>query len=661
LTHRSVTGRDREGVVLVADRGGRASREIVERGLDVLRRTAERPSCQAAQPSAGSAGILTAIPWAVVEPELPSALRDREAQRIAAVFALEACHADRAIHAARSELGHAGWHVMAWREVPLRLDALPPDGRAAAPRLVQCFARASQHRPGRTAYRTRLAIEARWLRMGLAGCSVASLSPSTIVYKALAAPSALPMAFPDLADPRFVSSFAVLHFACGSGPSRWELAQPFHGIATEGSVATIAGNRLWMEARIADAGIRDEADLPKRGGSDAQTLDAAVQWLQHAGLSAPHAVARLRPPPWEHDAALPDEVRAFHRHESCFAERWEGPAALAFADGRHAGVTVDRNGASRLRIERDAMVVCISSDAAAGEGAERGIGSLASRGEMIAIDIVNGTMTEGQQVLASLASEKPYGAMAQGLIHRIAKSSRTDRVAFADGPALRTTLGRRGQWMPHALPPLLLELDSPVLVGRELEAILAQDAVRAAVLSTGFRPDEGCSVAASDPPADTLRAAVAKLQRTAGALAANGTRVLVLSDKGAEPGSPTIPSLTATSAVDDALRSAGLRLRTSIVVEAGDVRSAEDVLRLASRGCSAVVPRELYAAAAGLSIGAAERCRESLEERIRELMVEMGVSSFEALYGGRLEIPAVTPLPADPRASHIAPAETIGV
>jgi glutamate synthase (ferredoxin) len=142
LTHRSVTGRDREGVVLVADRGGRASREIVERGLDVLRRTAERPSCQAAQPSAGSAGILTAIPWAVVEPELPSALRDREAQRIAAVFALEAYHADRAIHAARSELGHAGWHVMAWREVPLRLDALPPDGRAAAPRLVQCFARA---------------------------------------------------------------------------------------------------------------------------------------------------------------------------------------------------------------------------------------------------------------------------------------------------------------------------------------------------------------------------------------------------------------------------------------------------------------------------------------------------------------------------------------
>jgi hypothetical protein len=395
---------------------------------------------------------------------------------------------------------------------------------------------------------------------------------------------------------------------------RWDLTQPFHGIAHSGEIATIAGNRLWMDARINDAGIRDEGDLVKAGGSDAQTLDAAVQWLREIGLTTPHAIARLLPPAWEQDEDMEPDVRAFHRHESCFAEPWEGSAALAFADGRYVGAMVGKDGFSQLTTVETDDLVCVASDARAFDLPEATVierGQL-GRSQLLVVDLDDTTMLRDGAVWRTLAAQKPYAALANRRIHRV-RETMTLSAGRNDARAqvsLRTLLGRRGQWTSDGLPPVLLELDSPVLIDPELEPVLAQTAVRAAVLPIGFNAN------------DALGKAVTNLQTTAAALAANGTRILVLSDRGMEPGFSPIPSLVATVAVDTALRSARLRLRASIIVESRDIRDAHDAAALCSAGASALV--------------ALEPCRDALESGLRTIMSDAGVRSFEAYCGARL-------------------------
>ncbi len=619
----------------VADRRGRASREIVGRALDALPRVARCESSDAGREVSDSAGRLTAIPWDLFAPELPPALAGAGAPRIAAMFALHPHQADRAIVAARWALRRLGWHLMAWRDVPMCLDALAPDRRPAAPRIVQCFARAPRHRQRRAPYRTRLAIESRWLRLGLTGCSVTSLSDATIVYKAPVEPSALSRLFPDLADRRFSSAFAVLHRGFGNRtPPRWDLAQPFHTIAHTGEITTVRGNRLWMEARIGEAGIRDETDLAKDGGSDSRTIDAAVQWLRDAGLSTPNALVRLFPPAWECHDAGPPEVRAFHRHEACFAEPWDGTAFVAFADGRYAGAVLGRGNAPPAYAGRTDDFVCAAAEADVFDLADASAtrhGRLGP-GEMLVADLVDGTVLHGDGVWRSFAGRKDYVDLASRLIHRVAQEALTpkaDAQHDAGAVSLRALLGRRGQWTPHGLPPVLLEVDSPVLRDTELEALLGQSRVRAAILPIGFDPGSAAI------RGEALRRAVTSLQRTALALAANGTRILVLSDRRLELGLAPLPSIVATVAVDSALRAARLGLRTSIVADAGDIRDAHDAAALCGHGAAAVVPYVLYARLHNTADDrGAEQRRQFLEWGLCEILSQRGVRSFDAYVGG---------------------------
>jgi glutamate synthase (ferredoxin) len=695
------------GVAVVADRRARASRDILDRGLEALRRLAHRGAVDASGKSNDGAGILTAIPWDLFAPDLPAPLHDPSARRIAAVLTLDPDEADAAAASARAVLRRFGWQNITCRDVPMRTGALAAGRRSSAPRLLQCFAHAPRHRQARSPYRTRLAIEARWLRLGLSRSSVMSLSDATIVYKGLVDPAALPRLYPDLADARYTSAFAVLHqrFSTNTWP-RWNLAQPFHSIAHNGEINTIGGNRQWMDVRLSDAGICDESDVVKAGGSDSQSLDAAVQWLCDGGLSMPHALTRLLPPAWEHDDRLTPEVRAFHVHEACFAEPWDGPAAIAFADGRHVGALVDRNGFRPLRtLETSEGLICIASEAGAFDLPDASVSKRGrlGPGEMLVVDLAAGTVLQGAAAAHELARHDDYSARAKMLIHHLPEPVAADRhqkpldldqlyrtfgwtreeldvivrpiacdgqeavgsmgddatlpalthrerpladyfrqrfaqvtnppldpVREAHAMSLRTLLGRRGQWFPGALPPTLLELESPILLNEELAALRRQEEVRAAVLRIGFDPDGG---------GDALRKALDVLQSTAAAVAANGTRIIVLSDRGLERGQSPMPALLATAAVDGILRTAQLRLRTALVVETADVRDAHQAAVLCAFGASAVAPYLLYAAGTQVIGGdprAEERCRRSLEAGLRKIMSKMGVCAFEAYCGARL-------------------------
>jgi glutamate synthase domain-containing protein 2/glutamate synthase domain-containing protein 1/glutamate synthase domain-containing protein 3 len=695
------------GVALIADRRGRPSREIVTRGLEALRRLAHRGAVDAHGRSSDGAGLLSAIPWDLFRPELPSTLRDTAAPRIAAVFTLDPQQRAAAVTHADVVLRNDGWEHLTWREVPMRTAALAPRMRRSAPVMVQCFARARRSAPRPSPYRTRVAIETRWRRLRLSGCSVTSLSDRTIVYKGLVDPGALTHLFPDLADVRFQSPYALLHqrFSTNTWP-RWDLAQPFHTIAHNGEINTLRANRLAMEARLAEANVHQEADIVRHGGSDSQSLDAAVQWLVSTGHDTPRALARLLPPAWENDSTLPAAVSAFHRHESCFAEPWDGPAAIAFADGRYVGAMVDRNGFRPMRtLETADGIVCVASETGAFDGAAGAVrrrGRLGP-GEMLVVDLADGIVRHGRAAVAHLAQREDYGTRNATLVrhlhpaptprtpgqpldlqrqHRLfgwtreeidlivrpmaldgheavgsmgddatlaALSSRArplsdyfrQRFAQVTNPpldplreghvmSLRTLLGRRGQWLPTGLPPVLVELDSPILLEGHLAALMEQGHARAVALPIGFDGDRG---------GEAMQHALAALQATACALATNGARVLVLSDRRLPTGQTPLPALLATAAVDTALRAAGLRLRASIVVESGETRDAHHVATLCGFGAGAVLPYLLYDTARAIAShddDAVERCRTALQAGLLKVMSRMGVCAFEAYTSGRL-------------------------
>jgi glutamate synthase domain-containing protein 2/glutamate synthase domain-containing protein 1/glutamate synthase domain-containing protein 3 len=700
------------GVAVIVDRRGRASRAIVERGLEALARLAHRGAIDSRGRSSDGAGILTAVPWEFLAPELAKISVDPTAPRIAAMLTLDPQQAESAIAAARAIMHRAGWDTVIWREVPVRAGALAARLRASVPRIVQCFASARTRESSRSPWRTRLAIETRWRHLGLAGCSIASLSDRTIVYKGLIDPGSLPRLFPDLADARFKAPFAVLHqrFSTNTWP-RWDLAQPFHTLAHNGEINTIGGNRMWMHVRLADARIRDAADIVRAGGSDSQSLDAAVEWLRATGLSTPHALARLLPPAWEHDDGLPADVRAFHRYEACFAEPWDGPAAIAFADGRHIGAMVDKNGFRPLRTMTTVDgLVCIASETGVFDLPAATVSSRGrlGPGEMLVVDLDRGTILHGESVIRELARQRDSAGAAGEApdSHIIRRLERTDvttpavdddrlqrlqrefgwtreeielivrpivcegqeavgsmgddavlpalsvrdrpltdyvrqRFAQVTNPpldpareahvmSLRTLLGQRGQWTASPAEPVLLELDSPILLEDELASITANADVVARRVPIGFDAAGGGAA---------LRAALDELQSTAVAAARAGTRIVILSDRDLESGAAPIPALLAAVTVDAALRSARLRLATSFIVETGEIRDAHQTAALCAFGASAVVPYLLYATASeltGRDPRAVERCRKALEGGLRRILSKMGVCSFEAYSAARL-------------------------
>ena len=169
--------------------------------------------------------------------------------------------------------------------------------------------------------------------------------------------------FPDLQDARTKTALALVHsrFSTNTFPS-WELAHPYRMIAHNGEINTLRGNVNWMRARESQLAseLFGEDDLAKLlpvvrpGGSDSATFDNVLELLVLAGRSLPHAVMMMIPEAYEGRDDLPEHLRGFYAFHSCLMEPWDGPAAVAFTDGRVIGATLDRNGLRPGPLARDA-------------------------------------------------------------------------------------------------------------------------------------------------------------------------------------------------------------------------------------------------------------------------------------------------------------------
>src|SRR5919199_509408 len=226
--------------------------------------------------------------------------------------------------------------------------------------------------------------------------------------------------YPDLCDERMKTALALIHsrFSTNTFPS-WQLAHPYRMIAHNGEINTLRGNVNWMRAResqLASALFGEDLSkvLPvvRPGGSDSATFDNVLELLVLAGRSVPHAVMMMVPEAYEDRDDLPEDLKGFYAFHSCLMEPWDGPAAVAFTDGRVIGATLDRNGLrpGRWQVTSDDFVVLASETGVLEYPPEEVVrkGRL-QPGKLFFVDVENGRIIDDAEVKYEIATRKPYG------------------------------------------------------------------------------------------------------------------------------------------------------------------------------------------------------------------------------------------------------------
>ncbi len=246
-----------------------------------------------------------------------------------------------------------------------------------------------------------------------------SLSTQTIVYKGMFLAYQVSAYYKDLADPRFESAVALVHqrFSTNTFPS-WKLAHPYRMVAHNGEINTLRGNVNWMAARQASVSSPLFGDdisklwpISYEGQSDTACFDNALEFLVRGGYSLAHAVMMLIPEAWSGNHLMKPERKAFYEYHAALMEPWDGPAAVAFTDGRQIGATLDRNGLrpARYIVTSDDRVI-MASEAGVLPVDETTIVTKwrLQPGKMLLIDMAEGRIISDEEVKSGLAAKHPY-------------------------------------------------------------------------------------------------------------------------------------------------------------------------------------------------------------------------------------------------------------
>jgi glutamate synthase domain-containing protein 2/glutamate synthase domain-containing protein 1/glutamate synthase domain-containing protein 3 len=411
------------GIALVAKLWGEATHAVVEKGLDALEHLEHR-GAEGADPNTGDgAGILMQIPdaflrGAVSGIELPPAGRYGVGVCYLPADPEERLSVEQQIE---ETIMAEGQRVLWWRDVPVDDRFAGETARLSAPVIRQVFIEAADDVEDQGAFERKLYVIRRVIeRAAGPGLSLPSFSSRTIVYKGMLTAPQLPRYFPDLRDPRVASRLALVHsrFSTNTFPS-WELAHPYRMIAHNGEVNTLRGNVNWMRAResqLASELFGDDLEkvipVVREGGSDSAVFDNVLELLVLSGRSMPHAVMMMVPEAYRTRRDLDPDVRGFYDFHSCLMEPWDGPAAIAFTDGRLAGAVLDRNGLRPGRWVQDTEgYVVLASETGvitvAPEHVQRK-GRLAP-GKLFLLDLEEGRIVEDEEVKRRVARRKPYG------------------------------------------------------------------------------------------------------------------------------------------------------------------------------------------------------------------------------------------------------------
>ena len=419
------------GMGLVASIRGEKSHEIIRKGLEVLINLTHRGAAGCDPETGDGAGILIQIPhvfFARECGELGMQLPGPGEYGVAMCFLPVDKHSRLQCEGVFERMAQAeGLTVVGWRDTPVNGDAIGREARASQPYIEQLFVGRpkglDEEAFERLLYRVRRRTENEIAASEIEGRDdfyVPSFSCRTIIYKGLMLAPQIEKFYFELANPLVTSALTLVHqrFSTNTFPS-WKLAHPYRYVAHNGEINTVRGNVSWMNARqsvLASAlygdKIKDLFPVVVPGGSDSASLDNAAEFLYQSGRSLPHVMAMLIPEAWSGNPDMSEDKRAFYEYHASLMEPWDGPAAIAFTDGRVIGATLDRNGLrpGRYIVTRDDIVVLASEAGVIEVPAEdvRKKGRL-QPGRMFLVDTVEKRIISDAEIKQELAARQPYG------------------------------------------------------------------------------------------------------------------------------------------------------------------------------------------------------------------------------------------------------------
>ncbi|MCC0053257.1 MAG: glutamate synthase large subunit [Rhodobiaceae bacterium] len=418
------------GVGFIAHMKNVASRKVVVDGLAMLENLTHRGAVGADPLAGDGAGMLVQIPHAFLSEECGKLGFTLPAPGDYGVgcFFMPRDDAGRAliVDLLEKTAAEEGLAVLGWRDVPVDNSCLSDGVRATEPLHMQVFiarpADLDEAAFERKLFLVRKVVSNRRLELDdprTEGYYPVSTSTRTLVYKGMFLAYQLGAYFTDLKDERFTSALALVHqrFSTNTFPA-WPLAHPFRMIAHNGEINTLRGNVNWMAARQASVSTPLFGDALSRlwpisyeGQSDTACFDNALEFLIMGGYSMAHAVMMLIPEAWAGNPLMDEERRAFYEYHAALMEPWDGPAAVAFTDGRQIGATLDRNGLRPARfLVTDDDYVVMASEMGALEVPESRIVKKwrLQPGKMLLIDLQEGRIISDAEIKATLAKANPY-------------------------------------------------------------------------------------------------------------------------------------------------------------------------------------------------------------------------------------------------------------
>ncbi len=483
-----VEERDACGVGFVADRLGRASHKILQQSLKALGCMEHRGGCSADRDSGDGAGIMSAIPWAILQDWAAQQnidLADTERCAVGMVFfPPDATEADRARACMQSVLTDRGLQVIGWRVVPTRPEVLGEQARENLPHIEQVIIR-SQALSGdaleRELYVARARARNRILNENLLNQPeefyVCSFSTRTIVYKGMVRSAVLGEFYLDLQDPAFETAFAVYHrrFSTNTMP-KWPLAQPMRLLGHNGEINTHLGNINWMRARQKDLAAPcwqpEELEVLKpivdRDRSDSANLDSVMELLVQSGRSPMAALMILVPEAYQNQPDLKSypEIVDFYDYYSGMQEPWDGPALLVFGDGKTVGASLDRNGLrpARYSITSDGLVVVASEtgvvDLDEAKVIEKG---RLGPGQSMVVDFATQEVLRNWEIKERIAKSNPYGEWIRAERKTIAPQdfSAAPQETWANLVQAQTAFGFTAEDVEMIVQPMALQGKEP--------------------------------------------------------------------------------------------------------------------------------------------------------------------------------------------------------
>lgn len=512
------------GTGFVATTDGRCEHRVLQLGLQGLRNLAHRGGIDADGETGDGAGVLIQLPQTFFADEIKALTGTRPADDDVAVgwfFLPQQPDQRRDCYLLVEEvLRSLGVTVFGWRWVPHNASVLSSKARDSMPYVRQVLlgrdSRWTELDFERRLYLARRIIDRKLVDAGMADVYMPSMSCRTIVYKGLFRADQVGEFYLDLQNPAFTTACCLFHVRYGTNTfPKWELAHPYRRSAHNGEINTICGNRHWLHARerewtsaVWGEDLAHFSPVLQWDESDSASLDRALELLELTGWDPIQAMLMLMPEPWEHNPALPADLRAFYECHASKQEPWDGPACVVYTDGRIVAAKLDRNGLRPARYTqyRDGLVV-LASEAGICDLPEADVikkGRLGP-GQMIAIDLVQGELYDYAACRQRVVKRYDYTNWCAGQVVTLASQPATaDVIPVTDLAVQQIGFG----WSAETLSVIL----EPMAEGKEPTSSMGNDAALA-VLSLQPKPlawyFHALFAQVTNPPIDSLRESVA--------------------------------------------------------------------------------------------------------------------------------------------------------